>query len=902
MVQQYQRQMSREIAPFAARTPSGTPSIRGVDYSPLTSVLNQWYERAHEELRIRAQENVEGLAQRAQVEAGLGGLAEAPTNLATRYQRMFDARARTVYAETLKADSARTASELSRAHRLDPEGFGAAWQEYAATTVEAIEQSDPTFASQVRSSLSSMGIGAQDRISQDVFSREIASQGAAVVESFQSQLSTARDYLLNNPSEQGLEEARAMLYTSLTDADNAGLLPPQTIAQMRMGIADDLAHDFVQGKANEAMANRDYRGARALVRRLRSGAWFDDNRRGERLAAQIESGMGGTGASAEAKRPHISLLSDLKSSAQLGIPLDGETVQAAEQSLRFIQAYGTPAEQEAAARNYHSALVLSQVQPYIRGASPDDLAALSDQMLDFGALRTLGEDTVRAVSSMVEAEASRQRAAVASGDLAALGDMGGVSLSELLTMDAEDMDRLIAGSVAVGSRNTGVATQRVPLFTNDQMAEFRSRAEQAIQREDTAQLFELVSTVLGPYQRAGHPRGGALLIAEQSPELGGAVIVSDLLDGAGGRGAAEWLNLAMQGQVAPQHDDISTASFSRLDSGVMDAVSGGSGAVAGAITATMRNVANGLLITGAVDTPRAAVDEANRLMKQVETSRLANGQTIPSRDLGVGAATRGSSLDAVNAWLRGQQGSSVPVESLRPVPVSPGVFRFRDTRTGLFYSEGSQAAPLELVVGEEEYAEAVQTDVVAMQEQAESMSRRALGMLDLATREQDNFITVGDSAGVPITAATALWRAMTNTPSREMVRMPDGVIPEVVDDSMASVDMGYRTVQTPVPNRYAREAARVLREEFRRQAVVGAVDARTAPQPEVPSQQEVRRAAAVLYLGDMLTAYGGDQSKALAAVYAGQEDVDAAIEAGGDLWLELMDVTVHQFIERGLAE
>lgn len=899
MVQEYQRQFSREMTPFSAPSPSvGGGGGSATNYGAIQQALGQWFQQANEELRIRAQENVEGLAQRQQEEMGLERLSEAPEGLAARYQRMYANRARTVYGEKLKADSLRTANELSRAHRMDPGGFGAAWEEYATRTVEQVEQSDPTYASQLRMGLASMGVQAQDRIAQDVFERELTTQGMEVVESFNAQLAESRDYLLNNPSAEGLESMKSMLYETLAGADEAALLTPQQLTDMRIRISDDLATDYVQGMANRALGANDIRGAQTLVKRLRRGEWFEDNRAAERLAARIEQSIGGTGATESMRRPHIRMLSDMKAAAQMGIVLDDASMARARESLVFLQAHGTPAEFEAAQRNFMAAGILNEVLPQVAGAPRQTIDATINDFQTLEWVQAMGADTVRDITSALERERDVQHEATQRGDHLALSPYArGRTFDQMLELQSqggpEAHDRAVAEARALAARNTGLPVQRIPLRTQAQTQEAVTRIDQAVAQGDMEEVTRLVDGYMGPYVRAGSSRAGAIELAERSDELGGAVLLASELAGVGGRTFAQWLNLSLQGKAAPRHQDIVGADFLRLDPEVREAISGGSGRLEGMAIASMKDVANGLLVTGQAASARDAIDEANRMVQRLPSTRIQNNLRVLEHELGDGPTEQQLARDTINDWLRENRDSPVPVESLRPRQVRPGVFRFYDVTTGMLYRPDS-GEPFELIVGEEQIEEAREQDVTTRQEDAKAAALKVAGALDLATRERDNFALVGREAGVSDDDAHALWRAISTTPARERTRMPDGVPPEVMPQMLGG------PLSTPLeqtPSKYAAQAARVLGREFSRRSVLDLdVTAR------MPSRMEVQRAATTLYYGELLSTYGGDRRKALAAVYAGREDVDAAVEAGGDDWLNLMDPSVEQFIDRGLVD
>ena len=209
---------------------------------------------------------------------------------------------------------------------------------------------------------------------------------------------------------------------------------------------------------------------------------------------------------------------------------------------------------------------------------------------------------------------------------------------------------------------------------------------------------------------------------------------------------------------------------------------------------------------------------------------------------------------------------------------------------------GSDEA-ITLTIGEEQFEAAVEADEQQRREQMEEMKARQENALQLKDSERTAFTLVGRDLGVSDEQTNALFRAVSLSPATSISRLPDGVVPETLPETVGQ-GRGVRIENTSVYSERAEQALSSVRGRVLSREEMVDSDSSIG----FLSRKSEQRLGTLAFYEEMLGAFGNDTQKALAAVAAGRDEVEFAVEEFGDTWLDEMPDEIQMFVNRGLPD
>ena len=866
------------MAPFTAAAPPATPAQQPLDYSGIQRALQNFTEMSLRRDERRADE----AAALAQQEMGVVGIAEPERRMLPRIRQAFDARARAVYDQQLRTDAFQTASRLTRENHLNPAGFASAWEEYTEGTSKAVAQSDPNLAVEVQNYLNQVGAQAAMQLEQNVFDRELQTQGVEVQRAINDQLIAARDMLLNNPSEELFEAQRTEIAVSLTEADGAGVLSPRELFAIESRINDDLASDLVNGYWHRAMEEDDTATLQTLVNDLRKGRWFDDNAKALSMADRIERSVGGNISRYEINS-RLEIGRRMLGVVQAGGELTPEMLSELDAHYQFVQAVGEPQDLDTMTELYRGVNLVAELSPVIGNVNAADLNTLADALVNFEQVRAIDAGAVSFALKAVNDEISRRRDAQSAGDLAALGTSTwrNTSFFDMLSADEATQSAAFA---SLAENRTAAASQTLapvqlhPFWTHEQTEEAVAAISNAIDQGDPQLADRAAKLFLAPYFETGNVMAGARQLATISPEIGGAVLGAEILSGVNGTAAATWLQLSIAGENI-RKDPANAAAFAKLATGMsanrekIFALANGDSVMYNALAHSIENILVGMYPAGIE--PSNARREISNLLGQIDTIELRNGTMMLSRDLGETREMQRAAADLINGWMREARRthSLLDIENVRPVPIGDGQFHLKNELTNMLIREPGSAQPLRLSLEPDAYAEIIERGQSVIENQAQAANARMENRLELANSDQDAFRVVGRKAGLSDEQWQRYHRAITASPATSLAQLPNGISPEVYGGPMSESDYSAQARE------FLRDASRVTRRRA--------------------TNVSYQRLGTMLLYADMIKEYNGDEAKALAALASSRSAVEAAENLAGDEWFDALDIHTRTFVERG---
>lgn len=873
--------------------------VSGVNVTGIQQALQTWSRRTKEREQAEDEQRAIEEATRAQMGLGASGIATPSENESRAYQNAYAARAREISRQQFQADAIRMASSLQREHALDPDGFNAAWQTYLNETVKTIEQRDATFAGDVQVYLDGLGANYSNTINNAVFERDLESQTVQITSAVKDQVANYTDSLLANPSEENFERTRSELYSSLGSLDENAFSPRQ-IENLRIEGENRLAYAYARGQANLAIADNDYAGAQQIVDELRMGRYFSDNIQGEQLANSIESDMQALRSErnsiirAGIDRNLETLDTYFTVTAETG-SIDEDDLEAARSALNFVRVNGDENDVERAETAFADTTLLNELGPQIRGASPAELNAWGNYLSSPEAIEQYSGTARSALLQSINNQNQQFAQSIQNNDYANVGDpdFRGLGAQQIMNMEPALEDELRVRNRQRVSSVLGVAVDEVPNWTQGQTEDFVQRIDKAAQSGDADAYRALVSRYMRPYMEQGNTLAGARALAATNPEIAGTAFISTALMNATGRDAAIWTNLAMAGMAAGgTESEFQVSELSEDSRNKLDALAEGYGNSYAMVVASLKNVAGGAIALGELDAGADSGEQAkyiDSLLSGIQTTELSNGVSVFTADLGDGPQQQAVSQRAIEETFDAISDGPYDVTKYRPVPVDNNQFIFRDRLTGTILRDDS-GAPVRSFVNEPTYERAVESDQQFAAEQARQAQAEAENQLQLSQTEQRVFQHVGAQAGISEDQSNALYRAISTSPARSIVRLPDGIVPEAMPRTDRAGQGGVRMMDTEYTIRGAEALSSFdfnpFQEGQQRSSFVG--------------RQTEMRAGTVMFYADMLDQFGGDTKKALAAVAASPEDVQLAVDNFGEDWLDEMPDDTRRFVRRGL--
>ena len=374
-----ERPVATGVASFDAPTPPPGANLAPLEFGGI--------QRAVQGLLTRELQREDERAFEAGREAQLAADPSEPVTESGRVRRrVVEAWERgrdSVLSEQIKVEATRTANELAREHRNNPEGFSSAWESYSKGLSENLRTTSPALANDVTVSLQQYGATAFENLVQNQFNRELQMQGQLVLDTINSRIAVFEDTVLANPDEQirrnALDEIRMVAQAEF----EAGLITAEQASSLVRSAQQRLSTSYYRGQFTQALEgdNPDFAGAQAVIDALQRGEGFEDNEQGRRLASNLaqnlRAAMGG-----ESMSEQVSLamdnLKDHRENVRLGVDLSPETMAQVEAQTRFVMEHGTLLQRKNAVQEFQNILNLGQFTEWIDNAPMAALTEVDD--------------------------------------------------------------------------------------------------------------------------------------------------------------------------------------------------------------------------------------------------------------------------------------------------------------------------------------------------------------------------------------------------------------------------------------------------------------------------------------------------------------------------------------------
>lgn len=896
------------IVSFQAGAAPRAPQVRGTNFEGIQRSLQAFTEQAETRRIAEGTRVAEERAIQEQSELGTGRLARPEQEWGQAYQDAFTEKARTVYEQKLKTDVFRTTNELRRKHMMDPDGFTSSLNSYRESTVQTVQETDPTFAATVGTYIDEVGSRVAERINTNVFKNDLENQSIEAENAILDELSAGEDFLLEDPRDENFQEVTASAYESIAQLDEVAAVSPKQQEQLRRSVNERYAFAYSRGRANQAIADEDYAGVQQVIDELRAGELFDDNRKGEALANSIERDLGAAvnernsalTAGLDRQREQVEAIAE---SVGAGNEYTEDQQAVIDQAITFADSFD-PVAAEELRMTRRSLRFENEVRPEINRATPGELSTLEQTITSPEGILTIDASTRRNVENMIEDRRSYFADAQEKQDWTKFGDpeVAEVSPGEIMNTPDAQYDSFMGmmdNSRRRAAANSGQPVQAVPYWTQDQREGWVDIIRGAPDSDTARRAF---TRYMEPYRREGRMIAGARNLAQMDPEVGGAMLMSAHLMDATGRDSATFVNMAMQGLAAEGVERFSTADLSSGAQASLRAVAGGDGSLYGAALRGLQAVAIGAESTMGVD----PVEYAEEQLRGIEITGLSNGIEVPTQLLGDGPRQQALARDTLNSFY-----ADVPegydAQRLRPEPIDGGRFRFVDLQTNTVFRD-VDGNPIEASIDDEEFVAAQDRDTAAVEEQVSQSEQRMMNALELDDSDRNFFRTIGSRAGMTEEQSKALFTAISLSPAKSIERLPDGIVPEAQprtqaaepdDSEFARSRPGAGAPRQNVqPSEYALRGLELIDQE--RSQVRSPQEMREGTGLGFLNRQSELRAGTITFYADMIDKFDGDTKKALAAVAAGEAEVNDAIEIGGGEWVKQLPSDVQTFIRRGL--
>jgi hypothetical protein len=425
----------------------------------------------------------------------------------------------------------RVIGELSLQHLNDPQGFRQAVEEYASKQEKMLEGTSPSLAVETGSWIRQQAEGIALRLEENQYSREQARQSAEHLSLTDEYIFEADNELRSNPDElrlyEHLDAAEGMIDKMVDDY----LLDPSTAERKKSQYRETMAYSYAQGAFDEALRRRDPDGAQEIIESLHRGAWFENNEKGramaDRLARQLASAFEASGVNAAERRAlAMQRLTRMEQAAQDGLQVDMDAAQALAEEI--VTYGGTEAQVETAVLKLNGIEFAKQIHPQVKnapvGALVDYREALDDKAF------VLETEARRALSTVLDKEIKRVDQALRTDDLALVGGES-FNIYEATGEDYHSRRKNAANRL-------GMNPDRVPLYTQEERAQFNKDYQRAVETGDYDTMNQLTSRFLEPlagnqYELASEVRklgdtGGPMWVAARLASAGEVLNIRDM--------------------------------------------------------------------------------------------------------------------------------------------------------------------------------------------------------------------------------------------------------------------------------------------------------------------------------------------------------------------------------------
>ena len=915
--------------PFEARDVGGGPVSfqtgaapapqphQGLDFSGIQRALQGFTQQAAQRRQEEGLARAEELAAEQQRELGAEGIAAPDPDWSRAYQQAFQRRSRALYEQQVRTDASKTANELHRAHQFDPDGFQAAWDEYTQRTVESAADTDAEAAAGIEVYLQNAGNEVANRLNNQVFERGLEQEQVQATTALQEQVADMSNLLLRDPNEEQLAEFSAEALDGLARLDAENLLSPRQVARLGEEIDVTLNQNYVRGVAQQALDDEDYDRVQLLVDNLQRGEYFADNNTALQMASEVSRGLG---AQIDERNSIVRKGAELKLDrldSGLNLVLEGESFTGLREGMgedlvdvvSTFEALGDVDAANDAKAVYQAAAQLDRVRSQVANYSLGEIRATINSYKTQEAEQTVPSRARNEILRLLEKEEARFVDAKEKGDLAGMGAgaFSSTTFSDFMRMSPQEISMQIQQNKDRASANTGVPTQHVMPYTQEQVRQAADAMDDAGSIEE---FRDALNTFMVPYRETGLTQAGVEMLSSADRELGATVRAALVLESASGRDMATLVNFAFAGRQGGDPPPFSSSDLSDDLREKIDAMTGSRGVESLALINVFQDIAAGEALTDSdarLDS-RRQVRQLEEFFSNLDITTLPNGMPMLSSQLGDTDRVFGENIAAINEVLNDPTISEfLDVESLRPIPVGPGRFHFFDRRTGTIARQ-DDGTPLAAQVEEDTFSEAVRIDNEKIEEERQASLEFSLGVLNLAESERNTFLDAAPELGVGTEDARGLFRALSASPAKSRARLPNGIVPEaqpetgetprgtrIVSESRYADDI-ERAVQAlgerPTPNVAAQEL-------FGHEGMALPPVAEAMRRPVSMSQSARGRLGTLAFYGDMLRHFGGDRKKALAAVAAGQQEIEDAIDAAGDAWLQQVPEDIEAFVHKG---
>jgi len=903
---------------------SGGPRLQAqqpLDFSGLQQVLQGWQRQAIETQREEMARAAAERGAEAQMERGVGGVAETPEGFRPIEQRAFEAQAQEVYNQQVRTDALRTAAELQLQNRGNPGAFETAWQGYREKTVDTVAQSNATLAAEVDAYLDSVGGRGAIALMEQEHKDSLERQTADMLASLDEAADGAANTVLNTPTAQVREEQIGDLTSQIKELADQGLIRGADAAKFVRETEERIGTNYVLGRAQQAFSDNDFDEVQLLVDELRTGIHFSDNQKGLRLADQFERQAGAL----RDQQNSVVLAGDqqavdgMQAALRSALERGGDTTGLAEQVDEFYNrarnSIDPDIRTEAAevfkgfhyVREYQETLdsmgmpAFNEFERYLTSPEAENLPNNARNFL---------LDAVR------DSEARIGDAVAPGGDVAAAG-RGSVVNETWHGATAEQR----VESAELAARRTGNSLAATAFYTRDQLQDAASAMNSAVRSGDPSRLDEVYKQFIGPYQLTGSTAVAARHIGTVNEEIGGMLLVASNFDQ---RQLFEFMNSATQGANVSRGPTLRVGDLDNDSLTAIDALSEDNGGMRTMIASALENYARGQIVVNDLAEGDELESAVNELLSNIEVAEFSSGVVVPRRELGDGPREAEASIAAIEEVLGSPDFVRLFDDGgiMRPVPVGPGEFAFRNRQTGGLVRDPNDenGEPLVARVGTDVLESVIEEDIAQIQakqeEEARNAELRMVNALNLAEQDRNQILGAGTQLGLNEDDVDGFFRALSLSPARNRYRLlSGGIAPEVLDsprefagtragEELAGIVSAFTDNQNPYMTQ-ARAIVSQLTELPSGDALVADQQAVTEAAEAIDARfgsftnQDIGRIGTLILFSEHMETYNGDRAKALAAIAAGANEVDEAVEIGGEEWFSLLDEETQSFVAKG---
>jgi len=899
----------------------GAPSVqapRPINFSGIQQVLQSWQEQALQNVQEQQAEAASGAAAEAQTAMGVSGVAQAPDTLNRVERQAWQKQTTALYDQQIRTASSKKAAELQLAYESDPAGFDQAWAAYTDETLSTIAETDASLAAGARAYFESVGSRGSIALLEQQHANNANTKALEAEAEMFGLEAAAADIVRNNPTEQVLAEQLAEVRINLQQIADANILSGADVAKLERNAEINLTQNFVEGQVQQALADGDFDRAQLIEDELRAGKYFADNRLGDKLANNVARRAGAlqneiNGTIIARERQQLGSAEAILQQMISGVPITPEQKNQLDKTFSELSNAIDPDVQQGATSLQAGIAAFEHINENINTMSFEQLQAARAGALSQEAFLTLPPRAQQAIVSRVDAEIERVNEAMsgANPDVAQAG-LANVANADFYSLIGQT--DLLNENRELAAERTGRPLDTMPFWNNRQVGQAATGLREAAEAGDRTQFNQIAEAYLAPYSATDSEAAGLRFLGEIDSEMGGIALVSYQLQELGIQDAAAFANTAIQGQALGTGHTISIGDMSVEARRKLMAMSETHGMKMNMVMSALTSYGRGLSVVSD-DPPSDARQTARRvsdILSNVPTTTLGNNMEILSSELGTSDRVRELRAEAINEIYDDPTVRDFyDVENFRPVAMPDGSFQFRNKETGVFmYEQGDPqaAVPVTARVSDAAFVEARQADLDELEAQADAASEAATAALLLTERPKIQFAAIAARLDIPAEDAMGLFRAISLSPGRVMHRMPGGVAPEVL-------------AETPDVDEFT-FGGRVLQDKSRltpeMQVAIDAVDSILAPEdlPDDPemaeealsiqqtafgnvSPQDEGRLATLVLFGGYMQRFG-DRRMALAAIHAGEEELTAAMELGGEEWLDQMDQETRAFVAKGM--